>query len=251
MPWVRATLRGKMVLARIRESGELDATDGRVEVRYNPKDGRLYRAAQANLVVSDPTPLDDSFCGPAAPVESDRAAGPAASRRSRPSSPPPQQAPEGKEGQAAGVVEVWTDGACTGNPGPAGLGIVMTDGDERTEVSEYLGHATNNIAELTAILRALELVAEERPMRVHTDSQYSVGVLQKGWKAKANVELIQSIRRALGRRPATRLLYTPGHAGVELNERADQLARMAVATRGNSRSRRKLGAAGAGAGPSP
>ena len=86
----------------------------------------------------------------------------------------------------------------------------------------------------------LEMVPEDRALLVHTDSQYSVGVLQKGWKAKANVELIQSIRQALGRRSRTRLVYTPGHAGVELNERADRLARMAVSTRSNWTGKRQL-----------
>jgi ribonuclease HI len=237
MPWVRATLRGKSILARTRATGELDAHDGRVEVRYNPKDGRMYRALQSNLVVTDPTPLDDSFCGPAAPVEKAAATGHARTP-ARPKRKEPEAAAVAADG--ADGVEVWTDGACTGNPGPAGLGIVLTDGDERVEVSEYLGHATNNIAELTAILRALQMVAQDRPLRVHTDSQYSVGVLQKGWKAKANVELIQSIRLALSQRPHTRLVYTPGHAGVELNERADQLARMAVSTRGNWTGKHKL-----------
>jgi ribonuclease HI len=96
---------------------------------------------------------------------------------------------------------------------------------------------TNNIAELTAILRALEEVAElERPVVIHTDSQYSIGVLQKGWKAKANTDLVASVKKKLAARTSrARLTYVPGHAGVPLNERADALAREAVSTRTSRR----------------
>ena len=66
---------------------------------------------------------------------------------------------------------------------------------------------------------------------VHTDSQYSIGVLTKGWKAKANQELIASVKSALAGRRGWHLRYVPGHAGVPLNERADELARQAVQRR--------------------
>jgi ribonuclease HI len=96
---------------------------------------------------------------------------------------------------------------------------------------EYLGIATNNIAELTAILRAAELVPRGAAAVVHTDSQYSIGVLTKGWKAKANQELVANVKTALAGRTGFRLQYVPGHAGVPLNERADELAREAVTRR--------------------
>jgi ribonuclease HI len=128
-------------------------------------------------------------------------------------------------------VIAYADGACSGNPGPAGLGVVVIDGPTRVELSEYLGEGTNNVAELTAVLRALGEVAPERPMTIHTDSQYTIGVVQKGWKAKANQALVAELRAALSSRPRTRLHYVPGHAGVLLNERADALAREAVTAR--------------------
>jgi ribonuclease HI len=68
-------------------------------------------------------------------------------------------------------------------------------------------------------------------MTIHTDSQYTIGVVQKGWKAKANQALVAELRAALSSRPRTRLHYVPGHAGVLLNERADALAREAVTAR--------------------
>lgn len=70
----------------------------------------------------------------------------------------------------------YTDGACSGNPGPAGSGVVLiAPGGKMHEGLEYLGEATNNVAELTAILRALEWIpAEAKAIVVHTDSQYAI-----------------------------------------------------------------------------
>ncbi|RMH44471.1 MAG: ribonuclease HI [Deltaproteobacteria bacterium] len=135
--------------------------------------------------------------------------------------------------EASDPIVVYTDGACTGNPGPAGLGVVIRDGDDRRELSEYLGDATNNIAELTAILRALETLADtagatDRPVHLHTDSSYSIGVLTKNWKAKANQELIARIKRVAQAFRHLQFVKVKGHAGVPDNERADELARAAI-----------------------
>src|SRR5438309_6949357 len=93
----------------------------------------------------------------------------------------------------------YTDGACTGNPGPMGIGVVLIAGSHRKEISEYLGpRGTNNIAELTAILRALEAIKDRsRPVVIHSDSAYAIGLLSSGWKAKANTELVARIRALL------------------------------------------------------
>ncbi len=138
----------------------------------------------------------------------------------------PPTSPNGNE------ILAYADGACSGNPGPAGLGVVMCWDDHRQELSEYLGNATNNIAELTAILRVLEAAPEkDRPVRIYSDSQYSIGVLSKGWKAKANRELIATIRTLLAEFDDVEFFHVRGHAGVELNERADDLAVLAVESR--------------------
>jgi len=71
-------------------------------------------------------------------------------------------------------------------------------------------------------------------MLVHTDSQYAIGVLTKGWKAKANQQLIADIKERIRNFPRLLLVYVKGHAGVPLNERADELARQAVASRSTS-----------------
>jgi ribonuclease HI len=216
MPWIEATLRGQRVLARANPDGSLRAEDGRVEIRYGPNDGRMYRAAASNLTVADgSTVMAEDACGPAAPVS--------------------KPVHTGKSEPTLGAADAWiayTDGACSGNPGPAGCGVVLVSPDgKRYEGLEYLGQATNNVAELTAILRALEWIPRSaRSIVVHTDSQYAIGVLQKGWKAKANLDLVSRTKDVVKARHA-RLLYVPGHQGVALNERADTLAREAVERR--------------------
>jgi ribonuclease HI len=222
-------LRGQKVYARANESGVLvaDEDGGRVEIRYKPNDGRRYGARVDNLVVVDAAPLPDATCGPAeAPPKADPKAtgGPAAA-------PGPSKRANTTAKLPEGTVIAYADGACSGNPGPAGLGAVIIDGKSRTELSEYLGVQTNNIAELTAVLRVLGEVPPASPLVIHTDSQYTIGILQKGWKAKANVELIAQLRAVLATHDNTRLAYVPGHSGVLLNERADALAREAVAGR--------------------
>jgi len=234
MPWVRANLRGQSVFARATEAGELAVAEGKVEIRYKPNDGRRYDAMVQNLSVVPGALLSDDTCAPAQRAEK------AAERAEKPAAKTAVakvgKASKSKTLSAAalaprpGAVIAYTDGACTGNPGPAGAGVVILKGETRRELSEYLGEATNNIAELVAIERAIELTAPDEVV-VHTDSQYAIGVLSKGWKAKANTALIMRIRALLSGRVGVDFVYVPGHAGVPLNERADELARMAIKTR--------------------
>jgi ribonuclease HI len=140
-------LRDADVWAKVDASGALikDA-DGRVEIVYKPADGaKVYRAGARNLTALPGTPVE-LVIGERAP-EKPKGGG----------SPVPA-APDN-------AIHVWTDGACTGNPGPAGLGVVIIDGKDHRELSEYLGQGTNNIAELMAILRGLEEVPDkQRPV---------------------------------------------------------------------------------------
>lgn len=219
MAWVEAMLKGQRVFARAGADGSLAVEDGRVEVRYKANDGRAYRAAARNLeVIAGSKVLPDETCSAAA-------AAPSAAQRS---------AAADATSAEAGAWVAYTDGACSGNPGPAGAGVVAVSPDGKShELVEYLGEATNNVAELTAILRALEWIpASAGAVIVRTDSQYAIGVLQKGWKAKVDQELVGRAKEVVRARHA-RLVYVPGHQGVALNERADQLAREAVQTRRN------------------
>ena len=222
MPWRKARFKGGEVLARCDEQGRFVGENGRVEIRYRPTDGRAYHAALRNLSeIPGAEILPNDAVAPAQPAPAKGTV-----RRNR-----PQVAPKHDQG----AVIVYADGACSGNPGPAGVGIVILDGGARRELGEYLGEGTNNIAELTAIELALSAIdARDRPVRVHTDSQYAIGVLTKGWKAKANVELVARVRALIARFSDIELRYVPGHAGVPLNERADALAVEAVESRESS-----------------
>ena len=212
MPFARHKLRDNEVYARVDANGDLvkDST-GRVDVVYKPVNGaKLYRAGASNLV-----PLG----GATVDIE------PAAADDDKPKKSAGGAAPS----MAAGTIHVWTDGACTGNPGPAGLGVVYIDGKERQELSEYLGEGTNNIAELTAIERGLQLVQDRsRPVAVYTDSSYSIGVVSKNWKAKANVELVARIRALAAQFKQLTFVKVAGHSGIVENERTDELATGAV-----------------------
>jgi ribonuclease HI len=197
----------------------LDA-DGRAEMKYRETDAKSYRPGLGNLLPDDGTGEEPR----------PRAARPAAARAGGPA--PARKAPASLD--MAGAIEIWTDGACSGNPGPMGIGVVVIDGGQRTEIGEYLGTGTNNIAELVAIERGLALAHEvtkgdrERPLRVYSDSSYAIGLLDKGWKAKANQELVARIRKLVSRSPRLAFVKVAGHAGVPENERCDELARRAI-----------------------
>jgi ribonuclease HI len=239
---MRHTLRDAQVWAEVDDAGRLVADPGgRVTVVYKRDPAaKTYKAGARNLAPIAGAGIEADLGG-GAPAG---APAPAAKRTTRASSgaaaAPAAAANVGRAtlGDRApdGTVHVWTDGACTGNPGPAGLGVVVIDGASRKEHGEYLGAGTNNIAELTAILRGLDLVKDPtRPVRVYTDSQYAIGVLSLGWKAKANVELIQEIKERLRAFTDVRFVKVPGHAGVPENERCDALARGAITSAGRRR----------------
>jgi ribonuclease HI len=211
--------KGQMVFVRTDDGGRplLDA-EGRAEMKYRESDERSYRPSPQNLVPGTDTPSNPS---PVAKPASH--ARPAVKRTVPPA-----------ESHPGDIVHVWTDGACSGNPGPMGIGVVVIAGDQRKEAGEFLGRGTNNIAELTAVRRGLELAAtiapiKDRPIRVYTDSSYAIGLLSQGWKAKANQDLVAELRQFLRDYPNLRMVKVEGHAGVPENERCDLLARQAIA----------------------
>lgn len=180
-------------------------SDGRVEVVYKPADGaRVYRAGAKNLVPTGDAAIEIAVGEPAP------------DRRAQTAIP-------------ENAIHVWTDGGCVPNPGPAGIGVVIIDGKDRREISEYLGMGTNNIAELTAIVRGLESVpVRDRTVVVYSDSAYAIGLLTQNWKPKANVELVVKLRELLKEFPDVRFVKVAAHTGIALNERVDQLAASAI-----------------------
>lgn len=233
--WIAARFRDDTVLARCDASGALKADDrGFVDFRYKP-DGKVYRSRPDSFeVVADATAGTLAAAGGSAAAKTAARAAKATTGRGAASGV--RLVSMGQRRTGDGVIELWTDGACSGNPGPAGAGVHYAAGGEVREVSEYLGQGTNNIAELTAILRALEMVDDPTaPVDVMSDSDYSIKVVSGVYKAKKNQELIATIQRALAPFTDLQLVKVPGHAGVEGNERADELARLAITRRANWR----------------
>jgi ribonuclease HI len=134
-------------------------------------------------------------------------------------------------------VTIYTDGACSGNPGPGGWGAILSHGTHTKELKGGEAHTTNNRMELMAAIAALDALKQPCLVDVHTDSQYlRNGIMTwiKSWKRNGwrtsdkspvkNVDLWQRLDEAL-KRHQVRWHWVRGHAGHAMNERADQLAR--------------------------
>jgi ribonuclease HI len=137
-------------------------------------------------------------------------------------------------------VVVHTDGACSGNPGPGGWGAILHWGDHEKELKGGEPMTTNNRMELMAAISALESLRRPCAVDIHTDSQYlRNGIMQwinnwkrNGWRTASkepvkNVDLWKRLDAALHTH-TVRWHWVRGHAGHDLNERADQLAREAI-----------------------
>jgi ribonuclease HI len=138
------------------------------------------------------------------------------------------------------IVEIYTDGACRGNPGPGGWGALLTTGEHRKELSGAEPLTTNNRMELTAVIRALEALKRPTEARIFTDSEYvRRGITEwvKSWKARGwktadrkpvkNQDLWERLD-ALAAGHKIEWRWVKGHSGVPGNERVDQLANQAI-----------------------
>ena len=138
-------------------------------------------------------------------------------------------------------VVIYTDGACSGNPGPGGWGAILMSGTHRKEINGGEPETTNNRMELLAAINALEALKRPSKVELHTDSQYvknGIGSWIHGWKRNGwrtadrkpvkNAELWQRLDTARLRHEVE-WHWVKGHAGHPENERADELARQAIA----------------------
>jgi len=141
------------------------------------------------------------------------------------------------------TVELYTDGACSGNPGPGGWGAVLIWGPHRKELSGGERDTTNNRMELMAVIRGIEALNQVCCVNIHTDSTYVMKGMtewivdwkRRGWKTAAkkpvkNADLWQRLDQALTDHHV-KWRWVKGHSGVPDNERADELARLAIPTR--------------------
>jgi ribonuclease HI len=137
-------------------------------------------------------------------------------------------------------VEVWTDGACRGNPGPGGWGVLLRTGKVERELKGAEPGTTNNRMELTAAIRALEALKRPCSVDLYTDSQYLRGGItewmtawkRNGWRTASrqpvkNQDLWQALEAAAARHEV-RWHWVRGHSGHPENERADALANAAI-----------------------
>ena len=140
------------------------------------------------------------------------------------------------------MIEIYTDGACRGNPGPGGWAALLRSGEHEREISGAEPLTTNNRMELTAVIRALASLRRRCPVAVYTDSQYVRNGIQtwihawkrNGWKTAdkkpvKNAELWQELDRLASRHEVT-WHWVKGHADTPGNHRADELANRGVAS---------------------
>ncbi len=137
-------------------------------------------------------------------------------------------------------VEIYSDGACRGNPGPGGWAAILRFKETEKAISGFERYTTNNKMEMTSVIEALRLLKEPCNVRAHVDSQYVKngitvwieGWKRKGWKTKdrqpvKNRELWETLD-ALAHKHRIEWIWVRGHSGHPENERCDELARLAI-----------------------
>ncbi len=143
-------------------------------------------------------------------------------------------------------VSIYTDGACSGNPGAGGWGAVLIYGNIKKEISGFDPQTTNNKMELTAVIKALEMLKTQCNVELYSDSAYVVNAINEGWlsnwkeknwigsdkKPVKNIELWQSLDSLLSKHNVN-FNKVKGHADNELNNRCDELATGEIAKNTN------------------
>ncbi|MBI9076513.1 MAG: ribonuclease HI [Desulfatibacillum sp.] len=213
--WVRMAFKNGKVWAETDGKGNFLINNGKVKIKYKLEQDQEYTSRAENL-----HPVESLANRP-------KTVGKAVTKK-----PIPKHIAEEKPDLPENAVIAYTDGASSHNPGPAGIGILLKYKGHVKEIGKYIGEATNNVAELTAIQVALKNIKKkELPVRLFTDSKYSFGVLFQGWKAKANVELIAKIQTEISKFKDIKCYWVKGHADNPYNEIADKLATEAIKNR--------------------
>jgi ribonuclease HI len=142
------------------------------------------------------------------------------------------------------LITIYTDGACSGNPGPGGYGVVMKQGPHRKELSAGFKLTTNNRMEMLAVIKGLEaLKLKNSEVKLYSDSKYIVDAVNKGWARKWRANGWKRNKKDMAKNPdlwarlldllekhQVEFIWVKGHAGNPENERCDELA-VSAATR--------------------
>jgi len=203
--WKRMSFKGNKVWVETDPNGNVMVEKEKVLIKYNLKQDYEYRVKPESLKSVDQ----------------------AVPARKKPSKP--SKKTDDDTSLPDNCIKIYTDGASSGNPGPSGIGILFIHEENKKEISQYIGTATNNIAELTAIKVALEeLKRVDLPVRIFSDSSYAIGLLTKNWKPKKNQVLIFEIRALISKFFDLAFIKVKGHSGIKENEVADFLATSAI-----------------------
>jgi ribonuclease HI len=207
--------KGCKVYAQVSQDGTLLEKDGMVKIKYQLQQENEYLARTSAIQEITENELKK--------LKHQR------EQREKPPTikkPPPAS----EENFDDNTIFVFTDGACTGNPGPAGIGVFFQYRDHKKEISRFIGSGTNNTAELTAIKVALQEIKDPTlPVALFTDSSYCYGVLIGSLRAKKNRDLVKEITKEMHRFPLLKFFKVEGHRGIEGNEKANLLAQQAIA----------------------
>lgn len=217
--WKRMRFKGNKIWVRLDKTGKPEIKNNRALIKYQIDQDQEYRVLPDNLKEldsKDHLPLEHPVHPPKKQTKKTKS----------PVKPDKTELPEN-------TICIYTDGAASGNPGPAGIGVWLAYEKHEKSISRYIGEATNNIAELEAIRTGLSEVKNRHlPVRVFTDSSYAYGLLVLGWKAKANRNLVESIKALVADFRDLKFIKVKGHDGNEGNERADFLATSAIKNHG-------------------
>ncbi len=210
--WKRMSFKGNKVWAAYDAKGDLLLKNDKVWIKYNLKQDYEYWIKKESL-----NPEDQ-----AVPAETKKKKEEKRKAKKKKEAAVEQDLPEN-------CIRIYTDGASSNNPGPSGIGVLLLYKENRKEISEHIGDATNNIAELTAIHRALcALKRQDLPVRIFTDSSYAIGLLTQEWTPRANQDLVNEIKTMIREYADIALIKVKGHSGIKENEVADFLATSAI-----------------------